>query len=87
MTMSVLIAVAEFERRLMIECTRPGIASACAHARAEGKVMDPTCALTDAQCAKALHRLAADEPVARFTRDYRTARQSFMRVRQSAASA
>lgn len=62
--MSVLIAVAEFERRLMIEC-----------------------ALTDAQCAKALQRLAADEPVARFTRDFRTARQSFMRVRQSAASA
>lgn len=85
--MSVLIAVAELECHLMIECTRQGVARACARARAEGKVMDPTCALTDAQRAKALQRLAADEPVARFTRDYRTARQSFMQVRQSASSA
>src|SRR5258708_8884901 len=49
MTMGVLIAVAEFERDLLIERTRAGIA------RAEGKVMGRPSALTGAQQAQALH--------------------------------
>ena len=55
MTMGVLIAVAEFERDLLIERTHAGIA----RARAEGKVMGRPSALTNAQQAQALQRLAA----------------------------
>ena len=83
MTMGVLIAVAEFERDLLIERTHAGIA----RARAEGKVMGRPPALTDAQQAQALQRLAAGESVSQLARDYGTTRQSIMRLRNKAASA
>ena len=83
MTMGVLIAVAEFERDLLIERTHAGIA----RARAEGKVMGRPPALTDAQQAQALQRLAAGESVSQLARDYVTTRQSIMRLRNKAASA
>lgn len=83
MTMGVLIAVAEFERDLLIERTHAGIA----RARAEGKVMGRPSALTGAQQAQALQRLAAGESVSQLARDYGTTRQSIMRLRNKAASA
>jgi putative DNA-invertase from lambdoid prophage Rac len=83
MTMGVLIAVAEFERDLLIERTHAGIA----RARAEGKVMGRPSALTGAQQAQALQRLAAGQSVSQLARDYGTTRQSIMRLRNKAASA
>jgi putative DNA-invertase from lambdoid prophage Rac len=83
MTMGVLIAVAEFERNLLIERTHAGIA----RARVEGKVMGRPPALTGAQQAQALQRLAAGESVSQLARDYGTTRQSIMRLRNKAAAA
>jgi putative DNA-invertase from lambdoid prophage Rac len=83
MTMGVLIAVAEFERDLLIERTHAGIA----RARAEGAVMGRPPALTRAQQVEVIQRLAAGESISQLARDYNTTRQSIMRVRQKALSA
>lgn len=77
MTMSVLSAVAEFERDLLVERTQAGLS----RARAEGKTLGRRPALTTAQQADAMVRLVAGESVARVARDYGTTRQSIMRVR------
>jgi putative DNA-invertase from lambdoid prophage Rac len=77
MTMSVLSAVAEFERDLLVERTQAGLA----RARAEGKTLGRRPALTAVQQADAMVRLLAGESVARVARDYGTTRQSIMRVR------
>jgi len=77
MTMSVLSAVAEFERDLLVERTQAGLS----RARAEGKMLGRRPALTTAQQADAMVRLVAGESVARVARDYGTTRQSIMRVR------
>jgi putative DNA-invertase from lambdoid prophage Rac len=78
MTMGVLIAVAEFERDLLIERTHAGIA----RARAEGKTMGRPSALTSVQQADVLQRLANGDSVSQLARDYHTTRQSIMRARQ-----
>ena len=83
MTMSVLSAVAEFERDLLIERTQAGIA----RARAEGKVLGRPSALTKMQQLDAVARLAAGESVAKVARDFGTTRQSIMRVRARHVSA
>ena len=83
MTMSVLSAVAEFERDLLVERTQAGLS----RARAEGKTLGRRPALTAAQQAAAMVRLAAGESVARVARDYGTTRQSIMRVRARHAPA
>lgn len=77
MTMSVLSAVAEFERDLLVERTQAGLS----RARAEGKTLGRRPALTAAQQADAMVRLLAGESLARVARDYGTTRQSIMRVR------
>jgi len=82
MTMQVLCAVAEFERDLLIERTQAGIA----RAKAEGKAMGRPSALTDAQQADALKRLAAGEAVAQLARDYKTSRTTIMRLREKSAT-
>jgi len=82
MTMQVLCAVAEFERDLLIERTQAGIA----RAKAEGKAMGRPSALTDAQQADALKRLAAGEAVAQLARDYKTSRTTIMRLREKATT-
>lgn len=76
--MSVLSAVAEFERDLLIERTQAGLA----RARAEGKTLGRRPALTTLQQAAAMARLMAGESVAKVARDYGTTRQSIMRVRE-----
>jgi putative DNA-invertase from lambdoid prophage Rac len=78
MTMGVLSAVAEFERDLLIERTQSGLA----RAKAEGKSLGRPSALTEAQQATALQRLAAGEAVAQLARDYRTSRTTILRLRQ-----
>ncbi len=78
MTMGVLIAVAEFERDLLIERTHAGIA----RARAQGKTMGRPSALTSVQQADVLQRLANGDSVSQLARDYNTTRQSIMRARQ-----
>ncbi|NHZ67027.1 helix-turn-helix domain-containing protein [Massilia sp. CCM 8694] len=77
MMMSVLSAVAEFERDLLIERTQAGIA----RARSEGKVLGRPSALTKAQQVDVMVRLTAGESVAKVARDFGTTRQSIMRVR------
>lgn len=78
MTMGVLVAVAEFERDLLIERTQAGIA----RARAESKTLGRPPALTKVQQAEVMQRLATGESVAKVARDYDTTRQSIMRVRE-----
>lgn len=77
MTMSVLSAVAEFERDLLVERTQAGLA----RAKAEGKTLGRRPALTVAQQADAMVRIAAGDSVASVARDYKTTRQSIMRLR------
>lgn len=82
MTMAVISAVAEFERDLLIERTQAGLA----RAKSEGKVLGRPRALTDAQEADALQRLADGEAVAAVARALKTSRATVMRVRGSQTS-
>ncbi|OXI35615.1 DNA invertase [Burkholderia sp. AU16741] len=77
MTMQVLNAVAEFERDLLIERTQAGIA----RAKAEGKAMGRPAALSDVQQEEVLRRLGEGESVSALAREFRTSRQTIMRVR------
>lgn len=77
MTMMVLIAVAEFERDLLLERTAAGLA----RARETGKVLGRPKALSDKQEALALARLAQGQPVAAIARELCTSRQTIMRLR------
>ncbi|AOJ75284.1 MULTISPECIES: recombinase family protein [Burkholderia] len=79
MTMQVLNAVAEFERDLLIERTRAGIA----RAKAEGKAMGRPSALSDEQRADVLRELDAGASVAALARRFGTSRQTIMRVRDA----
>ncbi|NLA20152.1 helix-turn-helix domain-containing protein [Burkholderia cepacia] len=80
MTMQVLNAVAEFERDLLIERTQAGIA----RARAEGKVVGRPSTLTKQQQNDVKQQLNAGATVAGLARQYRTSRQTIMRVRDAA---
>jgi putative DNA-invertase from lambdoid prophage Rac len=80
MTMQVLCAVAEFERDLLIERTRSGLA----RVKAEGKALGRKPALTQAQQVEARARLAQGISVSQLARDYKTTRQTIMRVRDRA---
>lgn len=81
-TMQVLIAVAEFERDLLIERTHAGIA----RAKAEGKAMGRPSALSDEQRADVLRELDAGASVAALARRFGTSRQTIMRVRDAASN-
>lgn len=79
MTMQVLNAVAEFERDLLIERTQAGIA----RARAEGKSMGRPSALSKLQQDEVRQRLIEGTSVASLAKQYRTSRQTIMRIRDS----
>ncbi|WP_034208068.1 recombinase family protein [Burkholderia cepacia] len=79
MTMQVLNAVAEFERDLLIERTQSGIA----RARAEGKTMGRPTALTKEQQIEVRHLLGEGASVAALAKQYKTSRQTIMRVRDA----
>lgn len=81
MTMGVIAAVAEFERDLLIERTQAGLA----RAKAEGKNIGRPSALSPAQAEEVRTRLGKGEAVAALARDYKTSRQTIMRVREAIA--
>lgn len=77
MTMSVLSAVAEFERDLLLERTAAGLA----RARDSGKVLGRPPALNAKQEKSVQDRLAQGHAIAAIARDMSTSRQTIMRVR------
>ena len=79
MTMGVIAAVAEFERDLLIERTQTGVA----RAKAQGKVIGRPSTFSPAQAQEVLQKLSKGDSVASLARDYRTTRQTIMRVRNA----
>ena len=77
MTMGVIAAVAEFERDLLVERTRSGLARAKASGRALGRPQ----ALGKAQIQTAREKLAKGLSVAAVAREFKTSRQTIMRMR------
>lgn len=77
MTMGVIAAVAEFERDLLIERTQTGVA----RAKAQGKAIGRPSTFTPAQAQEVLQKLSKGDSVASLARDYKTTRQTIMRVR------
>jgi len=80
MTMQVIAAVAEFERDLLIERTQSGII----RAKAAGKRFGRRPSLNAEEQAAVLKRLAACDSVAKVAREFKTTRQTIMRVREAA---
>lgn len=79
MTMSVIAAVAEFERDLLIERTQAGLA----RAKAEGKTVGRPSTFTPGEAEEVRTKLAQGESVAALARAYKTTRQTIMRVRNA----
>ena len=80
MTMQVIASVAEFERDLLIERTQSGII----RAKAAGKRFGRRPSLNVEQKAVVLERLDAGDNVAKVAREFKTTRQTIMRVREAA---
>lgn len=83
MTMGVLAAVAEFERDLLIERTQSGLA----RAKSEGKALGRPQALAEVQARAAREKLSAGLSVAAVAREFKTSRQTIMRLRDKALQA
>lgn len=83
MTMSVIAAVAEFERDLLIERTQTGLA----RAKAEGKALGRPVSLSGPQVSEVAQRLQAGESIASIARVMNTSRQTIMRQRDALAAA
>ena len=81
MIMTVIAAMAEFERDLLIERTQSGLA----RAKSQGKTLGRPQSLDEAAAKAVMARLAQGETVAALARDYGTSRQSIMRIRQAYA--
>lgn len=77
MTMGVLAAVAEFERDLLIERTQSGLA----RAKAAGKSLGRPQALSEGQAHAVREKLFAGVSVAAVAREFKTSRQTVMRLR------
>lgn len=80
MTMQVIVAVAEFERDLLIERTQSGIN----RAKAAGKKFGRPPALNRAERVAVVERLAAGMNVTEVAREFETTRQTIMRIREAA---
>lgn len=80
MTMQVIAAVAEFERDLLIERTQSGII----RAKASGKQFGRPPALNSKERATVVERLDAGTTIAEIAREFKTTRQTIMRVRDAA---
>lgn len=80
MTMQVISAVAEFERDLLIERTQAGLK----RAKSEGKTFGRPAALSGDQQAEVLKLIQAGTPVAQIAKDFKTSRQTIMRIRGAA---
>ena len=77
MTMQVIAAVAEFEKDLLIERTRAGLD----RAKAEGRQLGRPSALSMQEQASVKARLIKGDSIAQIARDFKTSRQTVMRVR------
>jgi len=80
MIMTVIAAMAEFERDLLIERTQSGLA----RAKSQGKTLGRPQSLGEAAIKAVVTRLAQGEAVAALAREFGTSRQSIMRIRQTA---
>jgi putative DNA-invertase from lambdoid prophage Rac len=80
MTMQVIAAVAEFERDLLIERTQSGIN----RAKAVGKQFGRPPTLNKVERAAVMERLAAGLNVTELAREFKTTRQTIMRIREAA---
>jgi putative DNA-invertase from lambdoid prophage Rac len=80
MTMQVIAAVAEFERDLLIERTQAGLS----RAKAAGKQFGRPPALNPEDRADVVKRLAAGSNVSELAREFKTTRQTIMRIRDAA---
>lgn len=79
MTMQVIAAVAEFERDLLIERTQSGII----RAKAAGKQFGRPPTLNTEERGAVLARLDAGVSIAEVAREFKTTRQTIMRIRES----
>ncbi|EOX7203883.1 resolvase [Escherichia coli] len=77
MTMQVISAVAEFERDLLLERTYSGIA----RARDAGKRFGRPPVLNEEQTQKVLERIKSGASISAIAREFRTTRQTILRVR------
>ncbi|KQY32966.1 resolvase [Caulobacter sp. Root1455] len=77
LTMNVINAVAEFERDQLIERTQAGLS----RAKAEGKILGRPPSLTPDGRADIQRRLTNGDSVSALAREYRTSRQSILRVK------
>jgi putative DNA-invertase from lambdoid prophage Rac len=80
MTMQVIAAVAEFERDLLLERTQSGIN----RAKAAGKQFGRPPVLNRPERAAVIEKLAAGANVAELAREFKTTRQTIMRIREAA---
>lgn len=83
MTMGVLAAVAEFERDLLIERTQSGLA----RAKAAGKPLGRPQSLAGADALAVRAKLSGGLSVAAVAREFKTSRQTIMRLRDRADQA
>lgn len=83
MTMGVLAAVAEFERDLLIERTQSGLA----RAKAAGIALGRPQSLAEGQARVALAKLSSGASVASVAAEFKTSRQTIMRIRDRNLSA
>src|SRR4051812_19640859 len=79
LTMTVINAVAEFERDLLIERTQAGLS----RAKAEGKTLGRPSSLTEDQRREIERRLREGITMSALTREFNTSRQTIMRVRDA----
>lgn len=79
MIMTVISAMAEFERDLLVERTQSGLA----RAKSQGKSLGRPRSLGATQINLVEQRLAKGETIAGLAREFGTSRQSIMRIRQS----
>jgi putative DNA-invertase from lambdoid prophage Rac len=79
LTMNVINAVAEFERDLLIERTQAGLS----RAKAEGKRLGRPASLTAERRKAVVRRLAEGAIVSALAREFKTSRQTILRVRDA----
>ena len=77
--MGVINAVAEFERDLLVERTQAGLS----RAKAEGKRLGRPASLTAEQRPEVPRRLEEGATVSALAREFKTSRQTILRVRDA----
>ncbi len=82
LAMNVINAVAEFERDLLIERTQAGLS----RAKAEGKTLGRPVSLKAEQRRDVAQRLKEGTGVSALSREFRTSRQTIMRIRDAASA-